>query len=98
VPRPVLARATQVLTALETRARTGGPDALAAELPLFADSRPAAAAPEPSALHAALAALDLDSLSPREAQDALYHLKSLAENPAATQHDEAVAAPHKSVS
>jgi DNA mismatch repair protein MutS len=97
VPRPVLARATQVLTALETRARAGGPDALAAELPLFADSRPAPA-PAPSPLQAALVELDIDSLSPREAQAALYHLKSLAKDPAATQHDEAVAEPHKSVS
>ncbi|WP_270939144.1 DNA mismatch repair protein MutS, partial [Falsiroseomonas oryzae] len=39
VPRGVLARASQVLAALEARARAGGPDALAEELPLFA--RPA---------------------------------------------------------
>ena len=84
IPRAVLARAAQVLAALEARAK--GLDPLSDELPLFA--RPAAAgagdasmppAP-PSATHpalAALAALDPDALSPREAQEALYHLKSL---------------------
>ncbi|MEN0076589.1 MAG: DNA mismatch repair protein MutS, partial [Paracraurococcus sp.] len=82
IPRAVLARAAQVLAALEARAK--GLDPLSDELPLFA--RPAAAgagakdAPTHPAMHpalAALAALDPDALSPREAQEALYHLKSL---------------------
>jgi DNA mismatch repair protein MutS len=68
----------QVLAALEARAR--GLDPLSDELPLFA--RPAAtpAAAPPGGQHpalAALAALDPDALSPREAQEALYRLKSL---------------------
>jgi len=96
VPRPVLARAAQVLAALEARARAGGPDALAEELPLFARA-PAPPAGPASALHAALAALDPDALSPREAQDALYRLKGLADLPAA-QQDEAVVGARKSVS
>ncbi|MCO6420007.1 DNA mismatch repair protein MutS, partial [Siccirubricoccus sp. KC 17139] len=87
VPRPVLARAAEVLAALEARAR--GLDPLAEELPLFA--RPAAAAadgampvPEPALPQAdqhpalaALAALDPDTLSPREAQAELYRLHGL---------------------
>ncbi len=76
VPRPVLARAQEVLKALEARAR--GLDPLSEELPLFARPAPAAppAAPDHPAL-AALAELDADALSPREALDALYRLKSL---------------------
>ena len=86
VPRAVLARATQVLAALEERAR--GLDPLSDELPLFA--RPASgggaagdasrSAPPPAhpALDA-LADLDLDALSPREALDALYRLRAMLE-------------------
>ena len=72
----MLARAAQVLAALEARAR--GLDPLSDELPLFATApaRPAATAAAPPAL-AALAALDPDALSPREAQAALYRLKAL---------------------
>jgi DNA mismatch repair protein MutS len=98
VPRPVLSRAAQVLAALETRARAGGPDALAEELPLFAQPGGAAPPAPPSpGLHAALAELDPDTLSPREAHEALYRLKALAESFAA-QHDETVAPAGKSVS
>jgi DNA mismatch repair protein MutS len=96
VPRGVLARASQVLAALEARARAGGPDALAEELPLFAQNAPKPAAP-PSPLHAALAALDLDSLSPREAQEALYRLRQISDDTAA-QHDNPVASGRKTVS
>ncbi len=99
VPRPVLARAAQVLAALEARARAGGPDALAAELPLFA--APTKAAPEAapaSALHAALAEIDPDTLSPREAHDALYRLKALLTADAAAQHESPVAGVRKAVS
>uniref|UniRef100_UPI0022EA434E hypothetical protein n=1 Tax=Falsiroseomonas oryzae TaxID=2766473 RepID=UPI0022EA434E len=92
------ARASQVLAALEARARAGGPDALAEELPLFARPAQPAAATPPSALHAALAEIDPDALSPREAQEALYRLKSLCEAHTASQQDEAVAGARKSVS
>jgi DNA mismatch repair protein MutS len=99
VPRPVLARAAQVLAALEARARAGGPDALAAELPLFAaPAEAAASAPPASVLHAALAEIDPDTLSPREAHDALYRLRALLTSDAAAQHDNPVAGPRKSVS
>ncbi|MBR0674205.1 DNA mismatch repair protein MutS, partial [Neoroseomonas soli] len=74
VPRPVLARAGEVLKSLEARAR--GLDPLSDELPLFAR---ASAAPAPAAHPAlvALAELDADALSPREALDLVYRLKSL---------------------
>jgi DNA mismatch repair protein MutS len=89
VPRPVLKRAAEVLAALEARARSGGPDTLAEELPLFARAPPAV---PPSPLHAELAELDPDALSPREAQDALYRLKALAVEVTAAQHESPVAA------
>jgi len=74
VPAPVLKRAASVLASLEARAAAGA-DPLAAEMPLFAR---APVQPAHPAL-AALAALDLDTLSPREAQEALYNLKALAD-------------------
>jgi DNA mismatch repair protein MutS len=74
VPAPVLKRAASVLASLEARAAAGA-DPLVQEMPLFAR---APAAPAHPAL-SALAALDLDTLSPREAQEALYNLKALAE-------------------
>jgi DNA mismatch repair protein MutS len=79
VPRAVLARAAQVLEALEARAR--GLDPLSEELPLFARP-PAEAAPAtvPATLHPALealAAVDPDTLSPRESQQTLYRLHAL---------------------
>jgi DNA mismatch repair protein MutS len=77
VPRAVLTRAAQVLASLEERAR--GLDPLSDELPLFARPTTPPGTPAPGAHPAldALAALDPDALSPREAQEALYQLKSL---------------------
>ncbi|MEO3471126.1 DNA mismatch repair protein MutS [Roseomonas sp. CAU 1739] len=77
VPRPVLTRAQEVLKALEARAR--GLDPLSDELPLFARPAPAVAeaAPSEHPALAALAELDTDSLSPREALEFLYRLKTL---------------------
>ena len=49
------------------------------QVDLFAPP-PAAEAPHASAVEAALAALDPDALSPREALDALYALKKLHAN------------------
>jgi DNA mismatch repair protein MutS len=75
VPPAVVARARQVLDRLESEAVTHQD---LAELPLFAASAPAAPAPAgPGPVEQALAALDLDGMSPREAMDALYRLKSL---------------------
>ncbi|MBW8270255.1 DNA mismatch repair protein MutS [Caldovatus aquaticus] len=97
VPRAVVARAETVLRALEERAR--GLDPLSDELPLFATPARGPGrrdAPEgegeeaaTAALHpvlAALAGLDPDALSPREALAALYRLKSLAADVAAVQN------------
>jgi DNA mismatch repair protein MutS len=86
VPKAVLNRAGAVLEALEERAR--GLEPLSEELPLL--SRASAAAgpdrggPEaPAAPHPALEALaklDPDALSPREAQEALYRLRSMLDD------------------
>ncbi|MGZ5271697.1 MAG: DNA mismatch repair protein MutS [Ramlibacter sp.] len=69
MPAAVVRHAQHALAALEQqqeRARE--------QVDLFA-APPAAAAPAPSAAEAALAALDPDTMSPREALDALYALK-----------------------
>ena len=79
VPASVVARAREVLDRLETQ--TASPARLD-DLPLFAAAAPPATASagfaEPSAVEAALGALDLDGMSPREAMDVLYRLKGLA--------------------
>jgi DNA mismatch repair protein MutS len=76
LPPPVLARAKAVLAKLEAgRAKTGGLAAGLDDLPLFAATLPEPAAPDP--LHAALAEIDADALSPREALEAIYRLKGL---------------------
>ncbi|MGH7735058.1 MAG: MutS-related protein, partial [Gemmatimonadales bacterium] len=74
VPAPVVARAREVLDRLESQASAH--EGLA-ELPLFATFTPPAAPPAPSVLAAALADLDIDGMSPREAMEALYRLKQL---------------------
>jgi len=73
VPPAVVARAHEVLERLETESVS---HAGLAELPLFATAEPEAPAfAGPSEAEKALAALDLDGMSPREAMDALYRLK-----------------------
>ncbi len=74
VPAPVVARARQVLDRLE--AQSTSHEGLA-ELPLFAALSPPPTPPPVSALSVALSSLDLDGMSPREAMEALYRLKSL---------------------
>ncbi|NEX95063.1 DNA mismatch repair protein MutS, partial [Caulobacter sp. 17J65-9] len=74
VPPQVVSRAREVLETLE--AEEASPARLD-DLPLFAAARPAPVA-EPSALDKALAAIDPDELTPREALDALYRLKGLS--------------------
>ena len=75
VPTSVVARAREVLARLERDATS---HVGLTDLPLFAAAEPAAPARAgPSAVESALAALDLDSMSPREAMDALYRLKAL---------------------
>ena len=78
LPPPVLKRAKTILDRLEKgRAETGGLAAGLGDLPLFA----AAAQEEPAktdAVAEALAGIDPDTLSPREALEALYRLKRTA--------------------
>ena len=73
VPAPVVARARAVLERLE---REPGSPARLDDLPLFAAIQPEAVR-EPSKVERALADLDPDTLSPREALEALYRLKGL---------------------
>ncbi|WP_442919844.1 DNA mismatch repair protein MutS [Methyloligella sp. 2.7D] len=77
LPKPVLARASEVLDQLERADGRPKPTDLAADLPLFS----AAAAHEedeaPSALDAALQELQPDAMTPREALEALYRLKQI---------------------
>ncbi len=75
VPAAVVSRAREVLQRLESEAAS---PARLDDLPLFAAAaEPPAPAFGPSAVDGALADLDLDGMSPREAMDALYRLKGL---------------------
>lgn len=80
LPGPVIARAKQVLARLEKQQGKGSAEVVE-DLPLFAALKEAepTAEPEtvPSAAEEALAKLDPDSMTPREALDALYRLKAL---------------------
>jgi DNA mismatch repair protein MutS len=77
VPRSVLDRARELLTRFEKHAPRGARD----QLSLFGGFDVTAAAPDPEpapdALRVALAALDPDSMAPRDALAALYRLRSL---------------------
>ncbi len=78
LPPAVVARAKSVLAKLEAgRDATGGIAAGLDDLPLFAAAIPDEPAPDP--LADAVAAIDPDKLTPREALDALYELKRVAE-------------------
>jgi DNA mismatch repair protein MutS len=74
----VLARAKAVLAKLEAgRDATGGIAAGLDDLPLFASQQVETPAADP--LAEALAAIDPDALTPREALDALYSLKRFSQ-------------------
>ncbi|MEY5099803.1 MAG: hypothetical protein RJA36_2522 [Pseudomonadota bacterium] len=75
VPTPVVQHARHALEALEAHSASA-----TAQVDLFAPP-PAAAAPEPSRAELALAALDPDAMSPREALEQLYLLKKLLPQP-----------------
>jgi len=79
LPPAVIERAKIVLAQLEAEDRISPARALIDDLPLFAAARPAAAPQPDKALAAvveALAALNPDDMSPREALEALYALKT----------------------
>ncbi|MEY4501152.1 MAG: hypothetical protein RIS52_1042 [Pseudomonadota bacterium] len=78
LPPAVLARAKAVLSKLEAgRDATGGLAAGLDDLPLFAASLPAE---KRDALREAVAALDVDALSPRDALAQLYEIKRMAQD------------------
>ena len=71
MPAGLVRQARAALEALEAKAQAGQ-----AQVDLFA-APPAATVTEPSAVERALAAVDPDRLSPREALEALYRLRAL---------------------
>ena len=75
MPAGLVRQARATLEALEAQQRAGE-----TQVDLFA-APPAIAATEPSAVEAALARIDPDALTPREALDALYRLKALQPTP-----------------
>jgi DNA mismatch repair protein MutS len=72
MPQALLRQARATLEALEAKAQAGQ-----AQVDLFAAPPPPPAATEPSALQLALAKVEPDTLTPREALDTLYRLKAL---------------------
>jgi DNA mismatch repair protein MutS len=80
LPATVIERAKLVLAQIEAEDRTSPARKLIDDLPLFAVARPAPAAPQRdealTALLEALAALHPDEMSPRDALEALYALKT----------------------
>jgi len=80
LPKPVTARAGEVLRLLENGQVKGGAAALE-ELPLFAAAAPlVAVAPSIDVLAHAVKALNPDELTPKSALEALYKLKALVDN------------------
>ncbi|MDB5680992.1 MAG: mismatch repair protein MutS, partial [Sphingomonas bacterium] len=78
LPPATIARAKSVLAKLEAgRAKTGGLAAGLDDLPLFAAAIEAEEE-ECDAIRAEVEALDVDALTPRDALDILYRLKTLA--------------------
>jgi DNA mismatch repair protein MutS len=79
LPAAVIERASEVLKFLEEADTRKTPEELVEELPLFAAARPKSfvASGGPSAVEEAITKLSPDTMSPREALDALYRLKSL---------------------
>ncbi len=78
LPEAVIARACEVLNALEQGESGTSPKALIDDLPLFSAARPPAPKPEPSPVLEKLRASNPDELTPREALDLLYELKALS--------------------
>jgi len=81
LPATVVERSQQVLSQLEEQDRRSPAESLIDELPLFASiaqAAPSATAPsDPDPFVEALHEIDPDDMTPREALEALYRLKSL---------------------
>ena len=77
----MIGRAETILHSLEKGQQSSALARLADDLPLFAAARPLAAPPPPEArpspVLAALTELNPDHMTPRDALDALYRLKTL---------------------
>ena len=90
LPAAVLARAEEVLHHLEQGEAKGAPARLAEDLPLFAaaaarprsKSQSPLAPAEPSALEVAVQAVNADELTPREALELIYRLRTLLDHAA----------------
>lgn len=83
LPAKVVERSQQVLSQLEEQDRRSPAESLIDELPLFATVSPtqsATAAAEPDPVLSELDALNPDDMTPREALDALYKLKTERKN------------------
>lgn len=81
MPQAVINRAKEVLTCLEAEDLRGVPQGpTLADLPLFSATSSAKPITEPAvdAVHQALSSLAPDEMTPREALDTIYRLKSLA--------------------
>jgi len=83
LPSAVIARAEEVLAALETGEQSGAVSRLADDLPLFQAARPASSSGqassrvESSPVDEALLSSDPDAMTPRDALDFLYQLRSM---------------------
>jgi DNA mismatch repair protein MutS len=78
LPAEVLARANEVLSALERADGRPKPADLASDLPLFQAARARETGlEEPSTLEREMAALNPDAMTPKDALEALYRLKAL---------------------
>jgi DNA mismatch repair protein MutS len=78
LPPAVVSRAEEVLATLEKGEQAGALTRLAEDLPLFAASPRGAPAKGPSPVEEALAALEPDQLTPKEALEEIYRLRRLA--------------------
>ena len=79
MPEAVVDRARELLAELERRPRQGPPNK---QLSLFVAAPTPEANPAPDPIREAVAALDPDQLTPRQALDALYRLHTLLEEKA----------------
>ena len=77
LPPPVLARANEVLQALEKADGRPKPADLAGDLPLFQAARGNLEPGAASRVEQALAGMNPDSMTPKQALEALYRLRAL---------------------